>query len=278
MEIGIDITDVQKLAAVMDRASRAGPVAVSALLNNLAFGARKTALSYIPRVMHVRNKGFLAASILIRKATPNHLEATFYSRRRDRFTGLYEEEFGGTMQRHPASKAARGGSEQGKIKSGARLQPGDIITPDDVRIAHNKGTQEQFIKVYLKQIMTGKLGTGTAGQRFILHTTGKWIWPGLKRTGKLAPGTKRKRVSGRAAGAKRNAQRHGYISIINDKREPWDRLVVGLQSFDTKGKAKVERRPWMWVSVQRYLSYVRLEVTWQRTLEKLMQKAGAKRA
>lgn len=261
-DISIDISDVSRYAAVLERAHRAGPVAMSALLNNMAFGSRRVALGYIPRVMHVRNKGFLSASILVRKSNAHTLTATFYSHPRTRFTALVEQEFGGVMQRHPATKAARGGTEQGKIRPAARLT-GTIIKPEDVQIAHSTGSAEQFMAVYLSQLQRGTLGTGAAGQRFIVHSVGKWKYPGLKRLGKIVPGAKGRSVRGKAV---RPGLRKG------------DRQIIGLQAFDTKGKAKVEKRPWMWVSVQKYLSHVRLDVTWERTLNHLMRQVGARAA
>lgn len=261
-EIGIDISDVTKYADAIGRFSRAGSTAMSALLNNMAFGARHTALGYIPRVMKIRNKGFLSASILVRKSNPHTLTATFYSHPRTRFTALVEQEFGGVMGRHPATKAARGGNEQGTIRQAARLR-GDIITPEDVQIAHSTGSPVQAMAVYLAQLQRGDLGTGAAGQRFIVHNVGKWKYPGLKRLGKLVPGAKGRAVRGKAI---RPGVRKG------------DRQIIGLQAFDTKGKAKVEKHPWMWVSVQKYLSHVRLDVTWKRTLEHLMRQVGARAA
>jgi hypothetical protein len=280
-DISIDISDVSRYAAVLERANRAGPVAMSALLNNMAFGARHVALNYIPKVMHIRNPGFIRASILVRKANPHTLTATFYSHPRTRFSALVEQEFGGTMSRHPATKAARGGTEAGKIRPAARLT-GTIIKPEDVQIAHSTGSAEQFMAVYLAQLQRGSakkgLGTGNIGQRFIVHTSGKWIYPGLKKLWKLKPASKVKRVSGRTPGALRGKNRHGYINIVNINQREGDRFIQGLQAFDTKDKAKVEKRPWMWVSVQKYLSHVRLDVTWERTLNHLMRQVGARAA
>lgn len=248
MDVEIDTSALAAYAATLQRAAAGGPRLQSAILNNLAFGARDEALRYIPTVMHVRNKAFLSASLLVRKSTSTTLRAEFYSKERARYTALAEQEFGGVLHRHPATKAARGGTEQGTMRQQARLR-GDIISPEDVQIAHDTGTDAQFFAVYMKQLATGKLGTGGAGQRFIMHKRGAWRYPGLKRLGKLAPkGSLPKGVRIR-------------------------RQVIGLQQFNSKERTKVQRRPWMWVSVQKYMRALNMDELFNRTLSHLMANA-----
>lgn len=269
MEISVDTHELQRYAETLRRAAAEGPKFTAAIINNIAFGARAEALEYMPTVMHVRNKAFLASTLLVRKASSTSQRAEFHSHPRARFSAYVEQEFGGVMQRHPATLAARGGNETGVMQKSARLG-GDIITPEDIQIAHASGGDDQRVAVMLSQLQRGYVGTGKGGQRFIMHSSAKWPHPGLKRLGKAIPGVKRKRVSGRSQGAKRNASRQGYVELLTGHR-PGDRQIIGLQQFDAKGKAPVKRTPWMWVSVKRYLAHPSaIEHAWADAMRHMM--------
>lgn len=263
MDITIDTTQIDRWGAHLREQIRAMPRAEAALLNNMAFGVRTEALRYIPTIMVVRNPRFLSASLRVNKASTGRLVATLASVGRNRFTALWEQEFGGEMQRHPASKIARGGNEKGQIKQSARLR-GDIITPDDVELA-NIRSERQRMHAYLEVLQR------RSERRPFIVRGDSGFRPGLMQFGKLIMG-RRKRVSGRAVGAQRDSNRHGYL-LMRPTATKTTRQVNTLQQFDAKGKTRVRSLKWMKPSIARYLAGADMRVEYQRAIDHVMRRA-----
>lgn len=257
MPLRIDASALARYARSLDEARRLFPRAQAALLNNAAFGVRETALEWgIPRVMVVRAPRFLAANLRVTKASPGRLVARLGSVVRDRYTGLEEQEFGGDMDRHPATELARGGNRTRQIRPRARLR-GNILSPDDVEMAHIKSESQRW-HVFLEVLARRN------EKRPFLLKSGWGGRPGLMQYGKLIRGARR-RVSGRSAGARRDAQRHGYV-LAREKATATTRQIKTLQQFDAKGKTRVRKRQWMKPSLARWFDRADLQMEYARAL------------
>lgn len=236
----IDASALARYARSLDEARRLFPRAQSALLNNAAFGVRTIALDEsIPRVMRVRSPKFLARSLRVDKARTANQTARLYTLAGPRWSGMEEQEFGGTMQRHPATERARGGSRDTVIRQQARLR-GDLLSIDDVDVGHVQ-SERQRVAVFLEI-----LSRRNERRPFALTKAGG-IRPGLLQMGKLARRSRRRRKPG-------------------DPTAWTRRKLHTLQAFDTKGKTRVRRKRWMKPSVDRWFSRADLQMEYARAL------------
>ena len=107
-----------------DRSMRSFPKeAMSSTLNKMVYEGRQDALPNISQAMTVRSPGFIKSSISYRKSNRSRLEAVWGMKKRKRFTGLSEQEFGRTEKKRAATLKSRGGDLRSKVKPRLRLKP-----------------------------------------------------------------------------------------------------------------------------------------------------------
>jgi hypothetical protein len=251
--LDINLTSLDHFARDLDEAAQLVPLAQAALVNNVAFGVREEALQYIPDIMVVRNQRFLSANLRVTKATRSHLVAHLGMLKRDRFSGLEEQEFGGELDRHPASLLARGGDKAGQMRQRARLR-GDIISPDDVEMSHIS-SEAQRLHVFLEILQR-------RGEKrpFILRNAPS-LRPGLMQFGKLLRGAPRKALT------KAGRVRPG-VPV---------RQIRTLQKFDAKGKVRIKQTRWMKPSIDRFFARADMSTEWGRALRMARLWTSAKR-
>lgn len=109
------------------------------VLNEFAFGNRRSVVDLLTKRMTIRNPKFLNSRIKVSKATMSRAVSVMGTIESPRFSGFVEQEFGTATDRNRvASLLARGGSASKQIKPSLRLKPSaDIITKDDYGIERN---------------------------------------------------------------------------------------------------------------------------------------------
>ena len=146
---------------VRNMGARGVRFAVSSVLNDLAFGARRYYPRHLDTRMDIRAKGFVRSSFGVKKGRPRDPRAYTFSKRRDNFTGWTEQQRGGdNRDRYGTLKGARGGSKSKRMRRKARLRPGKILNMRDIS---GKNTNQQLAKVLVGLRMEGTWGPFIAG-------------------------------------------------------------------------------------------------------------------
>jgi hypothetical protein len=173
--------DLKDLIAFFEKAPVRFRYATADVLNELAFGNRREALSMIKSKMIVRNRGFVESSLVVNRARGNrpisNQFSEFGSLGKKRSTGFLEQEAGEVDKRtRVGSLFARGGSESKQIAPSMRLKAGRrIIHIDDLNITNAKDDNHRTI-IYL-QILSRKY----KGQSFLLNRKYKKLRKGVYR-------------------------------------------------------------------------------------------------
>lgn len=223
-------------------------VAHRMMMNNMAFGVRAEVLERIPKIMVVRNKRFLATTILVDKARSHKDNALLYQAKRTRYGGLREQEFGGVMGRQVATLAARGKNKTKRMQTKSRLMPGKILSPDDITVTGEKSDQHRaYVFLLMLQRKTAMIG----------HHKGAFIFPktrgfkkgGLMKLGKLATRRQESRV----------------------RKKTKARKIITLQRFE-KGQKRVKRMRWMRPSIDNYLRRADPAMEWRKIMRLLISR------
>jgi len=244
----IDTKEIERYAAHLQgmKASTLH-VAFRMMMNNMAFAVHKEVLEYIPRVMVVRNKRFLASTIRVDKARSGTDMALLYQQSRTRYGGLREQEFGGVLGRQASTLAARGKSKKKQMQKKARLM-GKILSPDGIELRGEKSYSHR-VHVFLMMLQRKTAFIGAYKGAFILPKS-KGFKGGLMKLGKLA-----KRKQGTRVRADTKA-----------------RKITTLQEF-TKGKQTVRKTKWMRPSIDRYLRRADASLEWRKVMRLLLSRS-----
>jgi hypothetical protein len=110
--------------------------AVAGVLNDQAFGTRKTAMRRIGRNMIVRNPNLVRSHVLVEKAKGGQSIALIQSETgsidKKRFSGWVEQETGERTKRtRTQTVLARGGSKQNIVRPGFRMKSGNPFPTSD---------------------------------------------------------------------------------------------------------------------------------------------------
>lgn len=235
------------------------------LQNAMAFGVREEAIKWgIPAVMTVRNPTILRALLGVTKATrANGDVASVRQFTRDRFSGLPEEEFGhGVMHRHPATKAARGGTNKPQLPLSSKFV-GNIIKPMDIEIAHATGSETQIVAVFLAQLQ--RKGTR---KPFIMPTMGKWKG-GLKKFGGPRPVNLAAARPTKMQLRMNPNMKPSRLLSMNIKKQEREKQVIGLRYWGRETK-DVKRRPWMKPSIDKWIREHNQAKEWTKACDKII--------
>jgi len=247
----VNTREIERYAAFL-QGMRANTIHVAhrMMKNNMAFGVRKEALEYIPKIMIVRNKRFLASTLLVAKARSGTDRALLYQTSRARFGGMREQEFGGTLSRQVITLAARGKNKQKQARKKARLI-GGIPQPKDISVRGEK-SHDHRVHVFLSMLQrkTGKLGGPHKGA-FIVRKTGKFSG-GLMKLGKI------KRA-------------HGDARKVRKRKDQPNRHFITLQKFE-KGKKRIKRLRWLRPSIDKYLRRTDPAMEWRKVMQLLISR------
>lgn len=120
------------------------------VLNTEAFTLRTNILQILKKEMIIRSPGFVKKMVRVVKARPGPVQgqvAESGSVFTDRFTGWKEQQTGEIgKKKQMASKFARGGSWQGKVRQGLRRkQSNPMWRPSDFNIKNAKNTKHRLI-------------------------------------------------------------------------------------------------------------------------------------
>jgi hypothetical protein len=123
----LDMRDLLRLRKFYKNAPRQFARATAGVLNNMAFGARKSQIREIHSSMTVRNSRFVQSKIRVTKARGilpiSNQESTSGSVTGSRFTGWEEQETGKKSKlKRSFTQAARGGNFKSQVKPKARLR------------------------------------------------------------------------------------------------------------------------------------------------------------
>lgn len=240
-----------------------------ALMNNMAFAVREIVLTWgVPRVMTVRNPNILRITLRVQKARRGGDErATLYQTgKNDTWDALRVQEFGGMMGQQVATLEARGGAKSGKIKSKARMKPGNIISPEDISVAHEQGEAHR-VHVFLQMLQRGDRqvgGDNAHNQPFILGSAAGFR-PGLFRLG-------RKMNQKSQRGRHRKWFAMGKEERVSKKSIGWlkgTRQIKRLRSFG-KEQTPVRRLKWLRPSIDRYLRTTDPKMEWRKAMRHAM--------
>lgn len=165
--ISVDTKSLSDYKKKLRKLQRGVPYAMMKVLNDSAFGTRETAINNISMSMILRSGPFIKSTIRVTKATKSVLVSQVGSIKRDRYSGLLEQETGsvakGKLGKRAVTKEARGGTFTSKMKPGARLQ-----TTKTIEEVNNFNELKKFERIKYKKPFR------------IVHYTGKTkISPGL---------------------------------------------------------------------------------------------------
>ena len=220
---------------VRNMGARGVRFAVSSVLNDLAFGARRYYPRHLDTRMDIRAKGFVRSSFGVKKGRPRDPRAYTFSKRRDNFTGWTEQQRGGdNRDRYGTLKGARGGSKSKRMRRKARLRPGKILNIAQVR---GSSTNQQLAKTLVGLRMAGMRGP------FIGGGVGRMPW-GLWTMGNLSR---------------------------SDSAHPEYRSLRLLQSFEEP--AKTDRWDWAGTGADKYIAQEDLTGKWMAAYAKSWRNA-----
>lgn len=113
--------DFKSLQRFFQQSPKTFTHAARSVLNSFAFGTKEETAIEVNRLMHVRNPGFVRSSIRVNMARGTNIGSMFseaYTIKKGAFTGWREQETGSRTQlKRQISKAARGGSWAGKVRT-----------------------------------------------------------------------------------------------------------------------------------------------------------------
>jgi hypothetical protein len=269
--IEIDTKDVEYFASRgVQHINLALHQAQRELQNKMAFEVRRICITWgIPRVMKIRSD-LVRASLSVLKASKHSKDvATLRQNTVKRFSGLPEEEFGGgVMHRHPATKAARGGTMNPMLPNSSKFGR-KIIAPKDIQIAHSTGSENQLIAVFLAQLTRSR-----SRKPFLLPTMGKWHG-GLKRFGGPRPYSGSK-VKISPAQLRRNPNaKTSTLRRRNIKKQELEKSVITLRSWGREETA-VRKRAWMRPSIDRWLETHDRRTEWRKACDAIITFRSAK--
>lgn len=129
----VDMRTLGKLRGWYKRQPRQFRRASSLMLNEFAFGSRRSALDLIGKRMTIRNEKFISSRFRVTKSSPATQMSVMGTITAARFSGFVEQEFGRHTDRNRvATLAARSGSRSNQIKPRNRLKPSvHLVTMED---------------------------------------------------------------------------------------------------------------------------------------------------
>jgi hypothetical protein len=197
--------------------------AVSRVMNDLAFGAKRFFPGFLDTRMTIRSPGFVRTHFAVAKGRPRNPAAYTFSRRAKGFSGWTEQQRGGDKRKRFATiKGGRGGSQSKKIRRIARLRAGkEFLNMSDIP---GSSTNQQLAKLLVGLRMSGSRGP------FIAGGVGRMPW-GLWMLGNLNKGD-----------------------------EPGHRSLRLLQAFDAPADTK--RWDWAGQGAKKYISQTDLSSHW----------------
>lgn len=169
--------DLILLRRMYKRAPKKMQRVVAGVLNTEAFEMRPIILKIIDSDMIIRSPGFVKKHVVVSKAVPGPIrnqQAEVGSTFGERFTGWEEQQFGDKgKQKSVASKFARGGQWQGKIRQKLRRQQSNPLwRPSDFNI-RNAVSEKHRLIIFLQMLnqrrikdrfyMPDRLGEMTGG-------------------------------------------------------------------------------------------------------------------
>jgi len=129
---------------------------IAGVINSEAFAMRPIILETLDKDMIIRSPGFVKKHVVVNKAIPGPIKnqiAEVGSIYGDRFTGWEEQQFGDKgKQKSVASKFARGGQWQGKIRQKLRRrQSNPLWRPSDFNI-RNAVSEKHRLIIFLQML------------------------------------------------------------------------------------------------------------------------------
>lgn len=132
----LDIRELVKLRRWYRRQPAKFKRAQAMMINEFAFGSRRSALDLVNKRMTVRNEKFISSRFRVTKATTATQTAIMGTLAGPRFSGFVEQEKGTPTERtRAATMAARGGARSSQVKPRFRLKPSaDVVTMVDYNV------------------------------------------------------------------------------------------------------------------------------------------------
>lgn len=129
----IDTKELSQLRRWYKRQPAKFKRAQALMLNEFAFGTRRSLLDLVGKRMTVRNEKFISSRFRVTKATTATQRSVVGTVAGPRFSGFVEQERGTPTERtRAATLAARGGARSGQIKPRFRLKPtAEVVTKED---------------------------------------------------------------------------------------------------------------------------------------------------
>lgn len=132
----LDIKELIKLRNWYKRQPAKFKRAQAMMLNEFAFGTRRSALDLVSKRMTVRNPKFISSRFRVTKAAATTQRSIMGTIAGPRFSGFVEQELGTQTDRtRAATLAGRGGSRSSQVKPRFRLKPSaEVVTKEDYNL------------------------------------------------------------------------------------------------------------------------------------------------